>query len=171
VSFLSDFSFSLIEWVEHHLSHFTFDFFGCRMIMLCKVFIFTQLSVIFIFLNEKKIFLVLFCWISSFDLDFALKSTLYLFYFCVALMFCSQNHEQREEHKKVTTFLRFFVLLPYLTNILCCISLLGDVLLSDLLCISFIFVLDWCFALRFMSTVKNTKNITTFLRFLFFYHI
>ena len=38
-------------------------------------------------------------------------------------------------------------------------------LLSDLLFFCFIFVLDWCFALKFMSNVKNTTNITTFLHF------
>jgi len=31
-----------------------FDLFHCRMTMVCKVLIFTQFSVIFIFLNEKK---------------------------------------------------------------------------------------------------------------------
>jgi len=40
-----------------------------------------------------------------------------------------------------------------------------DVLLSDLLCICSNFVLELCFALRIMSTVKNTKNITNFLHF------
>ena len=57
---------------------------------------------------KKIIVLVIFCLISSFDLDFALRSALYLFYFCVVLMFCSQNYEQHEEHKKGNNFSAIF---------------------------------------------------------------
>ena len=38
-------------------------------------------------------------------------------------------------------------------------------MLSDLLCFCFIFGLEWCLALRIMSTVKNTKKVKTFLPF------
>ena len=83
-----------------------------------------------------------------------------LLYLCVGWMFCSQIHEHREEHKKSNNFfssLRFFVLLSYLTIFLCSFPLL-----------------DRCFALKFISTVKNTKKLTNFFLlcdFSFFYHI
>ena len=56
--------------------------------------------------------------------------------------------------KKVITFLCFFVIIPYLSTFLC-----------------FNFVLNVCFALTFMITMKKTKKVTFFccLSFLFFF--
>jgi len=104
------------------------------------------------------------CCISLLEGYFSLRSTLYFFYFCFGLMFCSEIHEHREEHQKGNNFSTIFILLPYLTPFLCHI----DILLSYLLfcCIS---VLDQCFALRFMSTMKNTEKVTTFCVALMFW--
>ena len=107
----------------------------------------------------------LFCCISLLDGCFALKSTLYFFYFCFGLMFCFEIHEHREEHQEGNNFSTIFRSLPYLISFICYIYLLDEcfTLRSTLFCC--ISVLDWCFALRFMSTVKNTEKISTFLRF------
>ena len=53
--------------------------------------------------------------------------------------------------KKVTTFLWFFVLLPYLTNLLCCISLLEG-------CFAFrstLYFFYFCFGLMFYSEIHE----------------
>jgi len=77
--------------------------------------------------------------------------SMFFLVFSVGWIFCSQIHEHYEEYKKGNNIFpsqRFFVLLLYLTIFLCSFSLL-----------------DECFALRFMSTMKNTKNVTIFRMF------
>ena len=105
----------------------------------------------------------LFCCISLLDECFALRSTIYFFYFCFGLMFCFEIHEHHEEHTKGNNFSAVFRSLPYLTSFICYIYLFDGCFTFRSTIFCCISVLDQCFALRFMSTVKNTeKNINDF---------
>jgi len=80
-----------------------------------------------------------FCCIFVLDGCFAHQIYFSLLYFSVRWMFCSQIHKHSEEQKKkVATFLRFFIFLPYLDE---CFALI-----STYFCC--IFVLDESFAIR-----------------------
>jgi len=119
----------------------------------------------------------------------ALKSTLYFFYFCFGLMFCSEIeiHEYREEHRKGNNFFAIFCSLPYLTSFICYIYLFdGCFTIRSVRCVGLMF----CYKIHeyhekyqkdinffafflylfvahliiiIMSTVKNTKKISAFL--------
>ena len=84
----------------------------------------------------------------------------------------SDSQAQWRTQKKVATFLRFFVFLPYLdecfaliSTYFCCIYVLDECFALRFTFLGCIFSFERCFALRFMSTTKNTKKVTTFLHF------
>ena len=72
--------------------------------------------------------------------------------------------------KKVTTFLRFFVLLPYLTNLLCCIEVfVSDLLLDEFVFLISTFLLVHFFLLYCWAPSRDLKKSNHFSFLLFFY--
>jgi len=105
----------------------------------------------------------LFCCIFLLDECFALRSTLYFFYFYFVLMFLLWDSWAPWRTQKSNNFSAIFRSLSYLTSFICYIYLFDEcecfTLRSTIFCC--ISVLDRCFALRFMNTMKNTKKIST----------
>ena len=102
----------------------------------------------------------LFCCIYLFDACFTLRSILYFFYFWFRVMFCSQNHEHRQEHKKGKNFsviFRSFTIFNFFS--------LLYLFVRWMFCSQIYFSLYWCFALIFMSIVKNIKKVNKFMIF------
>jgi len=72
--------------------------------------------------------------------------------------------------KNVTTFLRFFVLLPYLTNLICCIEVfVSDLLLDEFVLLRSTFLLVHFFLLYSWAPSQDLKKGNHFSFLLFFY--
>jgi len=126
-----------------------FDFFGCRMTTVCKVYLFLLNFRLFSsFSMKKKIIFWFFSVGSQVLISILLLHLLcicfiFLLHWCFALrIMCNVKNT-----KKVTTFLRFFIFLPYLTNLLCCISPLEGCFALR----STLYFFYFCFRLMFYS--------------------